>query len=333
MLSAHGVSLKNEAIVLPLNSPQDGSASTEAETEHGEVLIDLIALDQAIPEAEHRSSDALADSVALSLRVLLSQAHRQKFRQRTQQPPPLAERKRSASAPVQTILRPILGQFHHQSAISRLQDSLASALATIRLTHLRSELTITSTLSSKAFSAASAQAPRTTTMESLVSTLSDPFEATAAIMLPSSKTLTINLTTHLTPPINGTEYLLHLSPPITAQIPTSSRFTSLPLLCEHVKFIITTDITQLIQVDNKNAGQWQLSMHDNELKRTWRDSGKSQTLRVSWEGSKLVLKWKRSGVGAKVESYSWDNELIDRPKGLWEVVADADRDVGVNIVG
>ncbi|KAL4907851.1 mediator of RNA polymerase II transcription subunit 17 [Aspergillus multicolor] len=109
ILGSQGVTTRQNLVQIPLPEGQ-------------EILLDLVDWNQdRDPEAAvSNEQDVFADSVAHSIRILLTYAHRQNLRRRTQAPPPLAPKRRPI--PEYQILRPIMAYLQHTSHIQWLES-------------------------------------------------------------------------------------------------------------------------------------------------------------------------------------------------------------------
>lgn len=123
-LSSSGVLTRGSAIELPA-----------ANTHSASVQLDLVSLDDETGTSINASNadDALAQAIAISARLLLSQSHRDKLRQRSEVPPPVSERK--VERPVLQILRPIMSFLRHLASIESVNNYLSKA--TSLLEHLK----------------------------------------------------------------------------------------------------------------------------------------------------------------------------------------------------
>ena len=88
-----------------------------------EVSFDLVALEehQSFHSETSGDHDALAQTMVLAARLLLSQAHRDRLKKRSEVPPPLSDSQKDEKQPL-SILRPIMCFVMHQSALTRLNS-------------------------------------------------------------------------------------------------------------------------------------------------------------------------------------------------------------------
>lgn len=107
------------------------------------VLLDLVPIEEqnptrrttgddhiAVPIEEQnptrrttRDDRIAADMIAISLRLLLSYAHRQNLHRRSQRPAPISNR--PSVNPPYILLRPIIARLHHQLVISTLKNLIS----------------------------------------------------------------------------------------------------------------------------------------------------------------------------------------------------------------
>ena len=133
-----GVTTQGSAICF---KPAQGDASDTTE-----VLLELVALDDLDSGfTESRPQDALAQALVLSARLLLTQAHRERMRKRSDIPPPLSAEKKEEKQ-ILPILRPIMSFVLHQSA----QTSVNAYLG--RVAHLLSATQVENTFEQAGFS-------------------------------------------------------------------------------------------------------------------------------------------------------------------------------------
>ncbi|KAI9721083.1 MAG: hypothetical protein M1812_002564 [Candelaria pacifica] len=305
------------------------------------VLIDRVPLDEALPDGENTTSNNLAESIALSLRILLSHAHRQTLRRRSQLPPPITERKRPT--PIQAILRPILSHLQHTTALSTLAHFFTTLTLPLHSASLPFTTSTTSAFSAQILSHAVEVTAKSSSpiVESLVETLSRPLESTTTITLPCSTTLTLKTRTHL-----GTTYEL-VSPSssmLSADLPPSMHFTSPSELRSYIVYVLTISLVSLIasytpfsspkspskEVTATVTGEvdWIPSLQVGELTKAFNKFGRNKLLIVEVESGKLGLRW--GWVDGKGENgtFIWDQK-DDRGVGgvnrvFREVIREAD---------
>ena len=96
-----------------------------------EISLDLVSLDEDNSLAADHENDSLAQATVLAARLLLSQAHRDRLRKRSEPPPPMSEKQKD-ERPVLPVLRPIMSLMLHSSALEQLNGYLATVASTLR---------------------------------------------------------------------------------------------------------------------------------------------------------------------------------------------------------
>ena len=132
-----------------------------------QVSLDLIALDENydLHTVVSQEEDSLAEAVVLAARLLLSQAHRDRLRKRSEIPAPLSD-KRNDEKPLLPIIRPIMSFLMHHSALDQLNAYLETSARVLRAAQIMIEVT------KAQFSLTNASITDT---ESLVSALMQPW--------------------------------------------------------------------------------------------------------------------------------------------------------------
>jgi mediator of RNA polymerase II transcription subunit 17 len=127
-MSSMGVTMRGQTIRLPTVGTEQADST--------EILLNLVPLDQEAgsPINTANPDDAIAQAIALAARLILSQAHREKFNKRSEVPMAMAER--NEEKPIMAILKPLIAFSLHKSSLSAVNsyiDKIAavSSLATI----------------------------------------------------------------------------------------------------------------------------------------------------------------------------------------------------------
>ena len=117
-LTSLGVGMKGSAIYLEPNGMGN---------EDIQVSLELVALDENRGFHSNSSNveDALAQTIILAARLLLSQAHRDRLKKRSEVPPPLSDQQKDEK-PVLPILRPIVSFVMHRSTLDRVNTYINS---------------------------------------------------------------------------------------------------------------------------------------------------------------------------------------------------------------
>lgn len=215
-----------------------------------QVWIDLVPLAEGISSWENDAATLqdshtgpenskgdipMAEAIALSIRILLSNAHRQNRRRRSQIPVPLTERKKPS--PPYSILRPVMTHLFHRSAIDSvralLQQSVVNPLRLAELeVAMKLDMGINCSLpfsppasSSSSFAGSSSSsskdmrgrhgepdgALKKSAMEEVIETFSTGIESRVEITLPGPSVFEIMVRTRFSAPILGTEYAVSAS--------------------------------------------------------------------------------------------------------------------------
>ena len=182
-----------------------------------QIEIDLVSLEDEDLEAP-ASDSTIADGIALSLRILLSHAHRQNLHRRSQIPPPLRDTK--PPRPIYALLKPVIEYLQHQSNVASLQHLLNNL--NIILSAAALPFSFNEPTSPYNFAAISTTSPKkpsksSTFEEPLLQTLTSPLHSTIIIYVTVTTeintTATIDIHTTLLPPHYSTTYNLTLSLP------------------------------------------------------------------------------------------------------------------------
>ena len=304
------------------------------------VLIDLVPCSGEPPQPGLSSDgkDEMAESIALSLRILLSYAHRQNLRRRSQLPPPLTERKPPRLK--YAILRPILTYLQHQSASAALRTFLSGMAQPLLAAGLTCDFTAKAldSLNPSAITESRSSSGKAT-VDALIETLTRPLVSSATITLPASTKLDIKVRTHLYPPTFGTEYIVtttaftsssHLSDPPT--VPFSSKSD----LQEYILHLLTLDLATAISAfpsptdadDTKSEAEpWRVTdAHSGELTKSFGNLGRSKRMVVSVELDKLEIRWGWMNGKPEAGRYIWDRNTDEgNRKTLREVVDEVGR--------
>ncbi len=148
-----------------------------------------------------KEDDTLAEMISLSLRLLLSYAHRQNHHRRSRPPPPITSR--PPTRVPYSLLRPIIMRLHHEAVVSSLM-SLLTPLSKVLISagvcdsaYTMTAASVASTIEAKAKSAKYTPPLPEQTIEALISHLSA--EVTIPLTRPPfpSQSLTIQLLTPL----------------------------------------------------------------------------------------------------------------------------------------
>lgn len=214
--------LTREARVLVSSGVTTHKDMIEFEYEPGEqILLDIVDMNDIKPDSEMDSAEngtvnnLEAKAIAHALRILLSYAHRQNLRRRSQFPPPLTKQPRAT--PQYQLLRPILSYMQHDAHVRSLQSFLQDVYQVLNSAGLPSKYT-TSKFSSLQFSNSNID-QSSTAVETLVGQFMEPLQSrfTGSMANPTS---TYNIRINTTMPDTssrqmalGTDYELTIRLP------------------------------------------------------------------------------------------------------------------------
>ena len=270
-----------------------------------QIEIDLVSLEDEDPEATAGDS-TITDAIALSLRILLSHAHRQNLHKRSQIPPPLRETK--PPRPFYALLRPIIEHLQHQSQVASLQHFLQNLHDTLSAARLPFSFTPPIPPHNLAATAPTSANPTKSVVETLLQSLTSPLHSTTTLHLPTTATATatatIDIHTTLLPPHHTTTYTLttHASPQSTAP-PSPTHLPTLPALTTHLLPTLTLSI---LEHTTATFPPWHAppTPHSSTLSRTKDKSHAAEKASIVLTGESLTLKWCR-GAGGEWRGVSW----------------------------
>lgn len=236
-LANQGASMSSKRVKMPLD-------------EQTQMHFDLIDLNDDDPSNVSGPDQQLAEGIAIALRILLSHAHEQNLRRRSQPPPPMTLKPRPT--PEYALIRPIITHHQHRRNIKPLTTFLQTIIHPFSLAGVPCRLLIETHVlnhpSSSSSSSTSSFSPNpTNTPTHLLETLTQPATTTITLTLPTQKPLKINIHTNVNPPVFGTEYSFS---PLTLTYPpthvTLPRLTTLAELEQTLRHILTVDLVELI---------------------------------------------------------------------------------------
>lgn len=282
----------------------DGRVLLPHETDK-QIEIDLVSPEDE--EIETTSDEStIADAIALSLRILLSHAHRQNLHRRSQIPPPLRETK--PQRPLYALLKPVIEYLQHQSHAASLQHFLNNLHKTLLAAGLAFSFSPPTFPHNFAAFSTTSDNPTNSVVESLLQSLTSPLHSTATLHLPTTPTTaTIDMHTTLLPPHHSTIYTLtlHGPPPSTAlaALPTPTHLTTLSTLKNHILHILTLSILQHT-VSTFPTWHAPSTSHGSTLSRTKEKSQLAEKASIDLTEEIMNLKWWR-GAGGEWRCVSW----------------------------
>lgn len=271
-----------------------------------QIEIDLVSLEDEDPEAPTGDS-TIADAIALSLRILLSHAHRQNLQRRSQIPPPLRETK--STRPIYPLLKPIIEHLQHQSEVASLQHFLQNLHKVLSAADLPFTFTAPAPAHNLAAITSPSSNPNQSIIDTLLQTLLSPLNTLTTLHLPVSPT-TATITTHTTllPPHYSTTHILtiqtpHPSTPL-AFLPTPTHPTTLSALKSHILHALTLSTLQRTAATFPTWHAASSLLHNATLSRTKEKSHGAEKASICVTEEKLSLKWSH-GAGGEWRSVSW----------------------------
>ncbi|CAD6592709.1 MAG: RNA polymerase II mediator complex subunit [Alectoria sarmentosa] len=281
-----------------------GSVLLPYET-NNQIEIDLVSLEDEDLEVP-TGDGTIADAIALSLRILLSHAHRQNLQRRSQIPPPLREAK--PPRPIYALLKPVIEHIQHQSQVASLTRFLSTLHQTLSAARLPFSFNPPSSPHSLSTLSTTSAHPKKSMVETLLQTLTSPLHSTTTLHLPTAPTTAvIDIHTTLLPPHYSTTFTLtiHASSPSTTLValPTPTNLTTLSALTNHILHVLMLSI---LQHTATTFPTWQApsTLHGSTLSRTNEKSQLAEKASISLTGESLSLRWWR-GAGGEWRACSW----------------------------
>jgi mediator of RNA polymerase II transcription subunit 17, fungi type len=245
-----GVQVRGDTVRIPITNTLGGELSPAL------IVVDLINLEDAQNSMESDlPGNQFAQSIALSLRILLSNLHRQRLHRRTSRPPPLSDQHQPT--PPSGIIRPLMRFLQHQSALTTIQSFANSLCTVLKKAGLATgyELSTTPTTSSntsqispfdpKSFTNNHENSPSLSTITISLPTLRD--------VASNESLITVNVYTNLSQAPFGTNYSLILPPQILQLLysgasPPSRRFevSDLQMLYSMLNEVFALHISHII---------------------------------------------------------------------------------------
>lgn len=256
-----------------------------------------IDLQPSLDDNSSQPENNICAGIALSLRILLSHAHRQNLRRRSQPPPPLREGK--TPRPKYAILTPVLEHLQHDLQL-KSTDQLLHDLGKVCL---QAGLDLRFHRPKPPYglanlAPASIQADVHDT-EALVNELTKPRHSATTVRLPTGLTeLKVEIQTSLQPHISGTAYqctVMSSAPgSFIPRMQPAIQFPSFDALTDHVIHLIKLDIAALLASEPDAENGWTIvSPFDAQLSRANRTTQRSDRIRVSVQRDCIRLTWRR----------------------------------------
>ncbi|KAG4411407.1 hypothetical protein IFR04_015465, partial [Cadophora malorum] len=202
------------------------------------MVLDLVPLEEE-PVHSTGPDDAIAEGIFLALNILLSSAHRQAHRRRTQPPPPITLEKRTI--PPLNILRPFITRVKHQEMTCALRDILRP------LHRLLSSIKLDSAPTYTQIPTIWPPLTHLSIAERTVLALTERLEATATLAITPTTTIIIKAQTHSHPTIYP-QFFLSISPPsspLHITCPPPPRMESLRSVQEYLYYATSCTLASL----------------------------------------------------------------------------------------
>jgi len=254
ILGNQGVTTRQNLVKVPVSEEQ-------------ELLLDLVDWDQDHASEEAGSSseqNALADAISYSIRILLTFAHRQNLRRRTQPPPPLAPKRRPT--PEYQILRPVMAYLQHKSHIQWLETYIAKLRRVLEAAGIKCDFSATQ------FSSVGALQPShlVPKVESLVGVFLAPFEsAFSGTLITPQSSFRVRIRTNSTMPPVGTFYDISVNLPQFPEVQPLNRVGLQEEVAQAITHFVMLDIAAAISLQKQEGSgkaSWEVAYpHHGEL--------------------------------------------------------------------
>lgn len=262
-----------------------------------EIEVDL----QPVGEADNplEGDSAIPTAIAMTLRILLSHAHRSNHRQRSQPPPPISDN--PTPRRLYPLLRPLIEFNQHDTAIKAAHHLLENLSCTLSV----AKLPFSSPEDNKercpksALTTLLAKPPHPLSLSSLPSRLLQPHRTTISIHLPSTRA-TIDIHTSPSPPTFGTAFQLRTV--AGPALPQTLHFPTVDKLAKHLYSLTALGIVAFLLREEEEAlagkkGWRQTSPYIPEMRR--RNGARKDRVAVSVDGEGLGLECVVDGKGER----------------------------------
>ena len=277
------------------------------------VHIDLVN-GHGQPTEEVQDNSGISDAIAIALRILLSHAHRQNLRRRSQPPPPIIDTK-----PPRTfypILKPIIEHMRHRANLQSVRKLLVQLASSFQNAGLSLDIEYPASSINIPFNLSISKDSRPPATEVLLNAFTSPLSSSLTMRLPSHRTsLRIELQTNLYPPSFGTEYHVSISSTphdsLVTRVPKTMEFTTPSELEENILYILTLELVSLIH-ESDNA--WEIvTAETGSLSRTSTSAEgdlSSVSIRVDIQKAVISLAWRK-----RVEDIESSQQGMERWEG------------------
>ena len=306
-----------------------------AVSDEQEVMLDLVDVDQERPEdvdieVSHEDDDALADAIAHSIRILLTYAHRQNLRRRTQSPPPLSQKRRQT--PEYHLLRPVIAYLEHRSHARWLESFLQNMYQVMKSAGISCDSTATP-FASMNLLRKNRSLP---VVEALVHEFLVPLESTfsGSLATPQSS-FKVRIRTNLSAPPFGTNYDITTNLPHYPEIQPPPRVGLRDEAAATVTHFMMLDVVSAISLyrsppGTNGASIWNAAYpHHGELLAVSPTTGEHRKMKIALarDAMTLLVHHGRGTNGANTRSQTWKSDPSQPPQpSLMEFVADVLRE-------
>lgn len=250
-MATHGVTTRQNLIRIPTSDDH-------------EILIDLVDSNDDLLQSNLYCSQQdllLADALALSIRILLSYAHRQNLRRRTQAPPPLTPKRRPI--PEYHLLRPAVAYFQHMSHVRWLESFFKDIFGVLQTAGLDSAgYTANFASTWKPKHASLAESPVEAFVEKFLTLLESTFSGN---LLTRRGSFVVTIRTNLASPPFGSNFDVSFDMPEYADLKSPGRIT--------LKNEVETAIIHILMLDVVST----IASHEQQTPKPVQDSKESET--------------------------------------------------------
>lgn len=251
--------------------------------------LELVPLEDDLGTAEKKPDDDVAEGVGLALRLLLSYAHRQNLRQRSQPPPPISKQRRIT--PPYALLRPLITRTHHQETVTSLNSLLQSLNGTFENAGIRN---VAFSMKTKHNPPPNNSTPPKSTSELVIESLTDQLEGEATLQITSEQMFQIQFRTRMYP-IAGTDFRVTT----TTGVKPPPNFTALAEVERYLLYaascaVASTVATSVVSGNNEKAvegGWWCPTSRGTILQKAFQESDKSKQLAFEVKRGTLHVSW------------------------------------------
>ena len=286
----------------------DGKVSIPYEDDK-HIEIDLVPVTQ---DGDLQLENNMCAGIAISLRMLLSHAHRQNLRRRVQPPPPMREGK--APRPTYAIVMPVLEHVQHDlqlKYITKLLQDLTNICLKVGFQMRFHQAISVNGLEDLEVEAIHDDLHAT---EILINKLTKPRHSSIMVHLPTGLTkIKLEIQTSLQSHVCGTAYqcttISSAPESFIARMQPAIQFSCFATLADHILHLLKLDIVGLLASQPSAEKRWTVvSPHDGHLSRVHRSSEQSDKIWISLQRDSIRLNWKRSKRKRNDEgTVRWDN--------------------------